>query len=182
DVSHYVREGTEIDREAAIRCFSTYLPNQAIPMLPEALSSHICSLVPREDRLAMVASMRLDPAGEVSDVQLRAAVIHSQRRLTYGQVADELAGDEQQSDEVRRRIFLLRKAADRLRARRLRRGAIELDLPESRVVLDEDDPERIRDIVPSRSSREMIRACKLIEEFLLAANGAVAREAVAHRL
>ncbi|MGB1014501.1 MAG: ribonuclease R [Nannocystaceae bacterium] len=182
DVSHYVRIGTAIDREASIRGFSTYLPDRAIPMLPEELSSHICSLRPHEDRLAMVASMRLAPDGSTSDIQVRAAVIHSQRRLTYGQVAGELAGREKLPEEIRKRIKLLRRAADRLRSRRMVRGAIELNLPESRILLDEDDPERIRDIIPARSSRELTRAYNLIEEFMLAANEAVGELGVLHKL
>ncbi len=184
DVSHYVRAGSEIDKEAAIRGFSTYLPNRAIPMLPEALSTHMCSLVPEEDRLAMVATMRVNPAGDVSQEQVRAAVIHSQRRLTYGRVA-EVLDDERRSKlpgEIQERARLLRRVADRLRANRLRRGAIELNLPENKIILDEDDPERIRDIVPSRASKALVRAYNLIEEYMLAANEAVARVAARHKL
>lgn len=203
DVSHYVREGTAIDREAAWRCFSCYLPNRAIPMLPKALSSHICSLIPDEDRLAMVVSFRLDAAGEIDELDLRAAVIHSRRRMTYEQVAAILAekgtGAEAKVDAlaetlpadaraevddvaVRRRVTALRAAADRLRARRLRRGAIELNVPEIKILLDQDDPERIRDIVPTRATREIARAYNLIEELMLAANEAVARVAEQRKL
>ena len=175
DVSHYVREGTEVDREAAWRCFSVYLPDRAIPMLPEALSTHMCSLVPHEDRLARVVSMTIKPSGEVVDVEPRAAIIHSQQRLTYGQVARELTEDGRGSlpAEIGDRVRTLREASDRLRRHRMTRGAIELNLPESRVVLDEDDPERIRDVVRSRSSKEMARAYNLIEEMMVAANEAV---------
>lgn len=184
DVSHYVREGTAIDREAAWRCFSCYLPNRSIPMLPRALSSHMCSLVPEQDRLAMVASFRLSPDGEIDELVLRAAVIHSRKRLTYEEVAAVLSEEAgpTQSAEVERRIAALRSAADRLRARRLRRGAIELNVPEIKVLLDQDDPERIRDIVPTRASAELARAYNLIEELMLAANEAVARVAVTHGL
>lgn len=184
DVSHYVREGSAVDREAAWRCFSCYLPNRSIPMLPRALSSHMCSLVPGEDRLAMVVSFRLDAAGEVREVDLRAAVIHSKRRLTYEQVAGVLSGEPGADLEapVPTRVAALRAAADRLRARRLRRGAIELSVPEVKVLLDQDDPERIRDIVPTRASEAVARAYNLIEELMLAANEAVARIAVEHRL
>ena len=184
DVSHYVRAGSEIDKEASIRGFSTYLPNRAIPMLPEALSTHMCSLVPEEDRLAMVATMRVNPAGDVSQEQVRAAVIHSQRRLTYGRVA-EVLDDERRSKlpgEIQERVRLLRRVADRMRANRLRRGAIELNLPENKIILDEDDPERIRDIIPSRASKALVRAYNLIEEYMLAANEAVARVAARHKL
>ncbi len=182
DVSHYVREGTAIDDEAALRCFSAYLPDRAIPMLPHALSSHMCSLVPNEDRLAMVISMRLDPAGETTEVNLRAAVIHSRKRLSYEQVAAELDGAEKLDAEVITRIKLLRRASDRLRAMRLRRGAVELNLPETKILLDEDDPSRIRDIVPSRASESVARAYNLIEELMLAANEANGQIAVEHKL
>nr|WP_263430325.1 VacB/RNase II family 3'-5' exoribonuclease [Nannocystis pusilla] len=186
DVSHYVREGTAIDREAAWRCFSCYLPNRSIPMLPRALSSHMCSLVPEQDRLAMVASFRLATDGEIDELVLRASVIHSRKRLTYEEVAavlsEETDAQTSQPPQVTARIAALRAAADRLRARRLRRGAIELNVPEIKVLLDQDDPERIRDIVPTRASAELARAYNLIEELMLAANEAVARVAVTHGL
>jgi ribonuclease R len=184
DVSHYVREGTAIDREARHRCFSAYLPDRAVPMLPEQLSAHICSLVPNEDRLAMVAAMTVGPAGEVKNVRLMAGVIHSQRRLSYDEVAGELVGERRfgQPEDVRARIFQLRAVADRLRAARLRRGAIELNLPETKVVLDDDDRSRIRDVVQSRATREMTRAYNLIEELMLAANEAVGLLAVSRQL
>jgi len=182
DVSHYVREGTAIDDEAALRCFSAYLPDRAIPMLPHALSSHMCSLVPNEDRLAMVISMRLDPAGETTEVVLRAAVIHSHMRLSYEQVAAELEDAGKLDEVVIARIKLLRRAADRLRAMRLRRGAVELNLPETKIILDQDDPSRIRDIVPSRASESVARAYNLIEELMLAANEANGQIAVKHKL
>ena len=182
DVSHYVREGTAIDDEAALRCFSAYLPDRAIPMLPHALSAHMCSLVPEADRLAMVVSMRVDAGGEVSEVRLRAAVIHSRKRLSYEQVAAELEDAGKLEAPVVARIRLLRRAADRLRALRLHRGAVELNLPETKIVLDQDDPGRIRDIVPSRATPAVGRAYNLIEELMLAANEATGQLAVAAKL
>jgi ribonuclease R len=182
DVSHYVREDTVIDREAQIRCFSTYLPDKAIPMLPEALSSHMCSLVPDEERCAMVVRMIVDPRGKAHDADVCAALIRSRKRLTYGEVAACLEGDEALPLRIRQRIIKLREVSDRLRAERMRRGAVELDLPEVRVKLDEDDPERIRAIVASRSSPAVARAYNLIEEMMVAANEAVGRIAVKHRL
>ena len=94
DVSHYVREGSPIDVEARRRGCSIYLPNRAIPMLPEPLSAHICSLVPEEDRLAMVVQHRSRPARAAwSRRDFCAAVIHSRARLDYPGVAAALAGD-----------------------------------------------------------------------------------------
>jgi ribonuclease R len=198
DVSHYVREGTAVDDEARERYFSAYLPDRAIPMLPHQLSSHMCSLVPKQDRLAMVVSMRVDAAGETSEWLVRAAVIHSRRRLTYGEVATALdaadppAADEQSTDgtappetlgkKARNRVFALRACADRLRRARLRRGAIELELAEAKVVLEQDDRTRILDVVKSRATQSMARAYNLIEELMIAANEAIGELAVEHQL
>jgi ribonuclease R len=170
------------DDEAALRCFTCYLPDRAIPMLAEQLSSNICSLVPKKDRLAMVVTFELGEDGHVSEADVKAAVIHSKARLTYGQVADELSGQAKQPPQVRERIAVLREAADRLQRARRKRGAIELDLPEIKVLLDEDDKSRIRDVVASRATPEMTRAYNLIEELMIAANEGVARVAVRHRL
>ncbi|MCX4243384.1 ribonuclease R family protein [Paraliomyxa miuraensis] len=182
DVSHYVREGHCFDDEATLRCFTCYLPDRAVPMLAEPLSANICSLVPHKDRLAMVVSFVVDEAGKVGEAEVRAAVIHSKARLTYGQVADDLAGHAKLPQVMRNRIAVLREAADRLQRARRRRGALELDLPEIKVLLDEDDPGRIRDVQASRATPEMARAYNLIEELMVAANEGVARLAVKHRL
>jgi len=182
DVSHYVREHTAVDGEARLRCFSTYLPDRAIPMLPHELSAHMCSLVPKQDRLAMVVSMRVDSSGATTEWQVRAGVIHSRRRLTYGEVATSLDGADNLGKKARKRVFALRACADRLRKARMRRGAIELDLPEAKVVLEQDDRTRILDVVKSRSSKAMARAYNLIEELMIAANEAVGELAVEHKL
>ncbi len=182
DVSHYVREGDVFDEESITRCFSTYLPDRAIPMLPEALSSGICSLVPKKDRLAMVVSLTLDGAGKVTDPDVRAAIIHSRARLTYGQAAEAMQDRGKLPAPIKQRIKTLRLAADRLSRMRKRRGSITLDLPEVRIQLDEDDPERVRGIVASRADASVARAYNLIEELMLAANEAVAAIAVEHRL
>jgi ribonuclease R len=182
DVSHYVREGTALEIEAEHRCFSTYLPDRAIPMLPPALSTHICSLVPGQDRLAMVVGMTVDPRGAVHRTEVMAAVIHSRRRLTYEEAAEVLEGRARLPREVVDRVLDLRKVADRLRTARLARGAVELELPETKVLLDEDDRERVRDIVRARASEAISRAYNLIEELMVAANEAVGRMAVAHKL
>ncbi len=182
DVSHYVREGTAIDDEAQVRCFSTYLPDRSIPMLPQELSSHMCSLVPKEDRLAMIVSMRVDARGQTSEHIVRAGVIHSRRRLSYGDAAETLDGAENLGKKVRVRVFALRDCADRLRRARMKRGALELNLAEAKVVLEDDDRSRILDVVKSRSSESMTRAYNLIEEMMIAANEAVGALAVEHKL
>ncbi len=182
DVSHYVHEGDIFDTEARTRFFSTYLPARVIPMLPLPLSANICSLVPKKERCAMVVSFDLDPSGRMGEAEVAAAVIRSKARLSYDQVAGHLAGSKPLAAEVGERVTLLRQASDRLRAHRLRRGAIELHLPETKVILDEDDRERVRDVVQARKSEEMTRAYNLIEELMVAANEGVGRLAVKHRL
>lgn len=184
DVSHYVTEGGVFDEEAIRRCFTCYLPDRAVSMLAEPLSAGICSLVPKKDRLAMVVTFELDPNGKVTEPQVRAAVIHSRARLTYSQAADVLAKRRSKglSSAIVGRVRTLREAADRLQRARRKRGTIELDLPEIKILLDQDDPTRIRDVVASRSSPEIGRAYNLIEELMVAANEATAKLAVRHRL
>ncbi len=181
DVSYYVREGDVFDTEAALRCFSCYLPDRAVPMLPPSLSSHICSLVPDQDRLAMVVSMDVDERGHVEDAAIAASIIRSRARLSYEQAA-EMLEHEVGAPEVRARVIELREVADRLRKARMRRGAIELNLPEVKVKLDQDDPERVRSVEHSRARPEIARAYNLIEELMLAANESVARVAARVRL
>ncbi|MBC8067410.1 MAG: RNB domain-containing ribonuclease, partial [Deltaproteobacteria bacterium] len=181
DVSHYVREGDPFDVEASLRCFSCYLPDRAVPMLPHQLSSNICSLVADQDRLAMVVSLEVDVRGSVSDIVVSAAVIRSRARLSYEQAAEMLQG-RGGTDEQRERVVALRELSDRLRKQRMRRGAIELSLPETKIKLDEDDPERVRSIEHARANPEIARAYNLIEELMLAANEAVAYVAGRQRL
>ncbi len=181
DVSHYVREGDPFDVEAALRCFSCYLPDRAVPMLPVQLSSNICSLVPDADRLAMVVTMDVDARGAVTDAEVAASVIRSRARLSYEQAAVMLEHGRGPAEQ-RARVVELRALADRMRRVRLRRGAIELALPEVKVRLDEDDPERVRAVELARAKPEIARAYNLIEELMLAANEAVARIAGKARL
>jgi len=180
DVSHYVRENSAIDREAFARATSIYLPNRAIPMLPEPLSAHICSLLPEQDRLAMVTRIDFDREGRPIDSDFCAAVIHSRARLDYPGVAAALSGELK---GARRKLYqpwvesLERMAAVAavLRERRMERGALDLDLPEARIELDQDDPRRVRDVRRARKDPRERQAYNLIEEFMLAANEAVAR-------
>ena len=179
DVSHYVRAGNALDREARVRGCSVYLPDRAIPMLPHQLSSGICSLNPEVDRLAMVVRMEVDENGGVSDEYFCAAVIRSRARLDYAGVAAALAGDFR-GPRARYKEFLplletMRDLAKRLRVLRSKRGSLDFDLPEAKVVLDEDDPTRVRDVVQSRGNPEVKGAYQMIEDFMLAANEAVAR-------
>jgi len=181
DVSHYVRPNTALDREARIRGVSVYLPDRSLPMLPHALSSGICSLNPDTERLAMVARLDVDESGRVLQSQFVTAVIRSRARLDYAGVAAALKGDLR-GPRARYREHLpqlrrMQALSQRLRALRCARGALELDLPEAVVLLDEDDPSRVRvrDVKRSRALPEVREAYRLVEDFMLAANEAVAR-------
>jgi len=179
DVSHYVQEGSALDKEARRRGCSIYLPDRAIHMLPEELSAGICSLVPDEDRLAMVVRLDVADDGSILEEDCLAAVIHSRGRLDYGGVAAALQGDfrGKRAGYVEHAGILERlgQVTGALRAARLKRGSLDLDLPESQVQLDEDDPNRVRDIISSRGDEPVKKAYNLIEELMVSANEAVAR-------
>jgi ribonuclease R len=135
DVSHYVQEGSPLDLEARKRGCSIYLPNRAIPMLPEPLSANLCSLVPEEDRLAMVARIDFDATADVVATEFSAAVIHSRARLDYPGVAAALAGDTR-GKRKKYEPFLpalrhMDSLARELRTKRLLRGSLDFDLPEA---------------------------------------------------
>jgi ribonuclease R len=172
DVSHYVREGSQLDQEAYNRGTSVYFPDQVIPMLPARLSNAVCSLQPAEDRLTLSVCMELTPAGETVRYDIVDTVICSQARLTYSRVAAYLDGSPRALEdtpaaigEVLQRMDVM---ATRLRERRFAAGSIDFDLPESDIVLDNEG--RIERIL--RAERN--RAHMLIEEFMLLANRTVA--------
>ena len=177
DVSHYLRENTALDREARDRGCSLYLPNRAIPMLPEALSANICSLLPGHDRLAMVVRIDFDSNLAVRDQDFCAAVIHSCARLDYPGVAAALAGKIQGKHKKYEPLLPALRGLDalarKLRARRQQHGALDLDLPQVVVELDRDDPGLVRDIRRARRDPGERHAYAMIEEFMLAANLAV---------
>jgi ribonuclease R len=178
DVSAYVRAGTALDREARSRGVSVYLPDRAIAMLPEALSSGICSLMPEVDRLAMVVRLDLDATGAVVGTLLEAAVIRSRARLDYAGVAAALAGDfrgaRARYRDYAEHLARVAAVARLLRTRREARGTLDLDLPEAKVILDEDDPRRVRDVRHSKPSADIKFAYAMIEDCMVTANEAVA--------
>jgi len=172
DVSHYVRRGTALDREARLRGTSVYFPNRAVPMLPEELSNGICSLNPKEDRLVMSAIMELDANGEMVASDFARGVIRSAERMTYTAVNAVLQNDAAATAryaQLAENFRAMRDLALILNARRARLGSIDFDLPEQ--VFEFDDAGQMTGIV--RSERNI--AHRLIEEFMLAANQAVAR-------
>lgn len=182
DVAHYVRPGTALDRAALQRGLSIYLPDRAIPMLPRALSSQLASLQEGEDRLVLAVIATLDPRGEVLEARLVEGVMRSRARLTYTRVARALGWTDAPADPVEPALLPLLEVsaelASLLRARRMRRGALDFDLPEGRVRFDESGAPV--DIVQSRRDPGVRKAYALIEEMMLLANEAVAREAVDH--
>lgn len=171
DVSHYVRRGAALDREARLRGTSVYFPNRAVPMLPEELSNGICSLNPREDRLVMSAVMEIDAGGEIVAAEFARGVIRSAERMTYTAVNAVLEGNAEATARyapLAENFRAMRDLALVLNARRSRLGSIDFDLPEP--VIEFDTEGRMTGIV--RSERNI--AHRLIEEFMLAANQAVA--------
>jgi ribonuclease R len=179
DVSHYVRWEDALDRESTLRGVSCYLPDRVIPMLPHELSSGICSLNPDVDRCAMVVRLDYAADGEVVDRGYAAAVIRSKARLDYPGVAAALGGDFRGRREAYRpwaaELERLDGLARKLRAARRARGALELEIPEPKVVLDADDPRLVRDIVKAKGDPAVKQAYELVEEFMIAANEAVGR-------
>jgi ribonuclease R len=177
DVSHYVRTDDPLDREAAIRGVSVYLPDRVIPMLPFPLSSGICSLNPEVDRCAMVVRLDFSRRGRIVDTGFAAAVIRSHARLDYPGVAAALSGDFRGRRMIYRRwapaLERLAALARTLRARRLSRGSLMLEIPEAKVILDDDDPRLVRDVVRSKGTDDVKQAYQLVEEFMIAANEAV---------
>ena len=174
DVSYYVKEGTEIDTEAYARSTSVYFPDRAIPMLPEALSNGICSLNPQVERLTMTAELEFDAKGSVVGKSFYESVIKSAERMTYTNVKKLIRGEDAEIEKRYSRILpdikIMAELAKKLTERRMEAGSIDFDLPEPQIIIDLKG--NVEDIV--RSERN--EAHKLIEEFMLAANKAVAGE------
>ena len=166
DVSYYVRPDTALDQEGYDRGTSVYLVDRVIPMLPEKLSNTVCSLRPHEDKLTFSCLMEVTPRGSVKRYEIRETVIHSKQRFSYEeaqQIIESRHPDHPLADEV----LAATRIARSLTKKRLRQGSVDFDLPEIRVVLD-DDGQPI-DIV----KKERLDANRLIEEWMLLANRTV---------
>jgi ribonuclease R len=171
DVSHYVRPGTPIDSEARLRGTSVYFPDRAVPMLPYELSTNICSLVPHQDRLVLSALLEIDHQGAVVSQEFTPGVIRSAERMTYTNVHKLLEGDtalRERYQPLVKRFELMQELALILNRKRVRRGSIDFDLPEPLIEFDEWGAMT----GVTRAPRNI--AHRLIEEFMLAANEAVA--------
>jgi ribonuclease R len=170
DVAFYVRPGKPLDRDAFRRGNSAYFPDRVVPMLPEALSNDLCSLRPGEDRACMAVHMWIDGQGELKRHQFVRGLMRSAARLTYEQVQDAREGlrDDTTGPLLDTVITPLYAAYEVLNAARIRRGTLELDLPERQVRLDEAGG--VVEITP----RKRLDSHRLIEEFMICANVAAA--------
>ena len=171
DVSHYVRPGSPIDAEALLRGTSVYFPDRAVPMLPVELSTDICSLRPHEDRLVMSAVMEIDHKGDIVSQDFCRGVIRSAERMTYTSVHKLLEGDAEQRERYKTLIPAFERMQELaliLNRKRVRRGSIDFDLPEPLIEFDEFGEMAGVKRAPCNIAH------RLIEEFMLAANEAVA--------
>jgi ribonuclease R len=172
DVSHYVEVDSPLDREALVRSNSVYFPDYVVPMLPESLSNGLCSINPDVDRLCMVCEMRIDKDGLISNSKFHRGVMRSAARMIYSEVGKALDGDNDLPEIYQtylpeiKELHALYKV---LRKQRSKRGAIDFETTETRIVFGKD--KKIESIVP------VIRndAHKMIEEFMIAANVSAAR-------
>jgi len=172
DVAHYVERNSPLDREAHLRGTSVYFPNRAVPMLPEQLSNGICSLNPKVDRLVMSAIMEIDANGNTVRADFAPGMIRSVERMTYTNVHRILEGDAEMNERYAPLVGNFRRMKELallLNKKRVARGSIDFDLPEP--IIEFDDQGRMLSIV--RSVRNI--AHRIIEEFMLAANEAVAQ-------
>jgi ribonuclease R len=171
DVSHYVKPGSPIDLEARLRGTSVYFPDRAVPMLPFELSTDVCSLVPHQDRPVVSALMEFDRNGGLIKYEFSRGVIRSAERMTYTDVWKVLEGDAEKRERYAplvERFEMMREFALILNAKRVKRGSIDFDLPEPLIEFDEFGAMT----AVKRAVRNI--AHRIIEEFMLAANEAVA--------
>ena len=172
DVSHYVQKGNALDQEAEVRATSVYFPERVIPMLPEVLSNGLCSLNPNVDRLCMVCDMEIDANGDINRYRFYDAVMHSKARMTYEKVHNIIQGDESLREEYSAVVQHLEDLYDLykvFRQQRLKRGALDFESTETRIVFGAG--QKIEKIVPVvRNEAHM-----LIEECMLAANVCAAK-------
>lgn len=179
DVSEYVREGSALDEEAHERGCTIYLPDRAIPMLPRALAADLCSLLPEVDRYCLCVIADLDRRGQVRNYELVEGVMRSQARLTYDGVARALGLDPESpsspaAEAMKDDLAILQELTIKLRNARMSRGALDLDLPEARVIVDDDTGAPIA--VKKRAVRPGLKsAYSMVEEMMLLANELVAR-------
>jgi ribonuclease R len=165
DVSHYVKEGSQLDEEAYARATSVYLPDRVNPMLPEKISNELCSLRPHEDKLTFSAIFEMNSKGEVKHFKIARTIIHSNRRFTYEEVQEMIEGA---AGDYKEELMLLNTISQNLRAKRFNAGAINFSSTEVRFVLDEEGTPIGVKVKESKAAHQ------LIEELMLLANRTVA--------
>ena len=172
DVSHFVTPGSALDREAYRRSTSVYLVDKVVPMLPEQLSNGVCSLVPDEDRYAFSAFLTFDAKGNCVARSFAKSVIRSKARFTYEQVMAELKGEKTRGLKPmeRKTILAIHELAQQLRANRFADGALDMEVPEAEIKIDEKGMMTGIEVRPYDESHQMIEEC------MVAANEAVAKE------
>ena len=171
DVSHFVKPGGALDREAQLRSTSVYFPDRVLPMLPEELSNGVCSLVPGEDRLAFSVFMTFDPEGRMIARSFAKSIIRSKARYTYEQVMDAIAQRKTRlGKRERQTILAIHSLAQQLRRIRFDNGALDLEVPEIEVQLD--DTGEMQGLL----TRPYDESHQMVEECMVAANEAVAHE------
>ena len=177
DVSHYVKPNTSLDKEAVARGNSTYMADRVLPMIPRELSNHLCSLLPAVDRLTQCCLMRVSPDGKIKSTKFTRAVIHSARRYTYEEAQEILMTPENElsarfpdeKPDITAMLHEAWKLASLLRKCRFENGALDLDMPEVKVTLDE------KGMPTGIEKSDYNESHQLIEEFMLVANEAAAK-------
>ena len=172
DVSHYVKPGSALDREAYRRSTSVYLADRVVPMLPEELSNGVCSLMPGEDRLAFSVFMTFDRNGEMTKRSFAKSIIRSKARFTYEQVMTVISGGAKaaRGSKDLKTILAINELAQQLRAKRFAEGALDIEIPEAEVLLDADGE------MMGLVTRPYDESHQMVEECMVAANEAVAKE------
>lgn len=166
DVSHYVTPNSAIDKEASLRCNSTYFPGSCLPMLPSELSENLCSLKPKVNRLTVSVFLRFNKKGTLLDYRISRTVIRSAKRFTYRQAKEVLDGSRQSAHAPL--LHLMVELCKLLKEQRRKRGSIEFYLPELAIMVDENGIPYKTDYIPYDITHQMI------EEFMLKANEVIA--------
>lgn len=173
DVSHYIPEGSMLDQEAFKRGNSVYLVDRVLPMFPKEISNGICSLNPNEDKLTFTCEMEIDQNGKVVDSDTYKSVIKSVRRMTYTNVNRMIAGEEEalkEYSDIKDMVMEMLELSKIIRQVKYNRGSIDFDLPEIKLILDEDGK------VKYIKNRERGESERIIEDFMIAANETVAEK------
>ena len=168
DVTHYVKKGSPIDKDAIERGTSCYLADRVVPMLPFELSNGICSLNPEEDRLTLSCIMNIDENGKVITYDIKPSIIHSKYRLTYKNVNKLFSHELKMDKDLSEMLFLAKRLANKIRKEREERGNIDLDIDEAKLIIDTNG-KVVNIIKRDRGISEM-----MIEDFMIAANESVA--------